>query len=282
MPTFESYDGTLIAYRVTGQGPELVCLPGGPGRAGVYLGDLGGLSDHRTLIIPDTRGSGESADATDEESYRCDRLVADVEALREHLGLEQFDLFGHSAAGALATLYAAAHPERLSHLILMTPMLNAVGVEPAETEWRAALAARSGEPWFAEAMAAVEKAEAGDESTEVRRGYQPFGYGRWDEAASAHSELGLSDRAKPVLEHYGSAGVFEPGRTRKELQRLTAPVLVYAGGLDTAPTPPVAAEGASCFPDATTVVQPGGGHFPWLDDPVFFIGAITRFLAAAS
>jgi pimeloyl-ACP methyl ester carboxylesterase len=33
MPSFASYDGTEIGYRVLGSGPPLVCLPGGPGRA---------------------------------------------------------------------------------------------------------------------------------------------------------------------------------------------------------------------------------------------------------
>jgi hypothetical protein len=34
------YDGTQIGYRSLGAGPPLVCLPGGPGRASEYLGDL--------------------------------------------------------------------------------------------------------------------------------------------------------------------------------------------------------------------------------------------------
>src|SRR5215472_7647315 len=121
MPSFASYDGTQVGYRVLGAGPPLVCLPGGPGRASEYFGDLGGLSRSRQLILPDTRGTGASADASDPLSYRCDRLVADVEALRVHLGLDRMDLLGHSAAGNLALLYAAAHPEHLAHLILLTP-----------------------------------------------------------------------------------------------------------------------------------------------------------------
>jgi len=62
-------------------------LPAGPGRTCEYLGDLGGLSRSRKLIMPDTQGTGESADASDPLSYRCDRLAGDVEALRAHLGL---------------------------------------------------------------------------------------------------------------------------------------------------------------------------------------------------
>jgi pimeloyl-ACP methyl ester carboxylesterase len=85
MDRFASHDGTEIAFRILGEGQPLICLPGGPGRAGEYLGDLGGLAGWRQLIEPDTRGTGASADA-DPDSYRCDRLVADVEALRAHLG----------------------------------------------------------------------------------------------------------------------------------------------------------------------------------------------------
>jgi pimeloyl-ACP methyl ester carboxylesterase len=65
--------------------------------------------------LPDTRGTGQSDDAGDPASYRCDRLAGDLEALRAHLGLDRMDLLGHSAAGNLAVLYAAAHPHRVAH-----------------------------------------------------------------------------------------------------------------------------------------------------------------------
>ena len=42
MAHFTSYDGAKLAFHRTGSGPPLVCLPGGPGRAPGYLGDLGG------------------------------------------------------------------------------------------------------------------------------------------------------------------------------------------------------------------------------------------------
>jgi hypothetical protein len=43
-------------------------MAGGPGRVGEYLGDLGGLHTRRRLIIPDTRGTGLSADPADADS----------------------------------------------------------------------------------------------------------------------------------------------------------------------------------------------------------------------
>jgi proline iminopeptidase len=279
MARFASYDGTHIGYCALGDGPPLVCLPGGPGRTREYFGDLGGLSGFRQLIMPDTRGTGESADASDPLSYRCDRLVGDVEALRVHLGLDRIDLLGHSAAGSLATLYAAAYPQRVAHLILLTPSLHAVGVGETEEQWRAALARRSQEPWYPAALAAVEKADAGDDSADTRRAYMPFFYGRWDDAAQAHADVGVSERSRPVRDGFFAEGAFNPPATREAVGRLAAPVLIYAGGLDTAPVPETAAAGASLFPNATVTVQPGAAHFPWLDDPAFFTAAITSFLS---
>jgi pimeloyl-ACP methyl ester carboxylesterase len=212
-------------------------------------------------------------------SYRCDRLVADVEALRAGLGLDRIDLLGHSAAGNLATLYAAACPERVAHLILLTPGLRAIGVEVTDEQWDAAFERRSGEPWYAEAAAAIEKANAGDQSIENRRGYVPMFYGRWDSAAQAHADVGISYRSRPVRDAFGAEGAFNPAATREALRRLEAPVLVYAGELDTSPTAETAATAARVFPNARVTLQPGAAHFPWLDDPAFFNAAITAFLS---
>ncbi|MEJ7707792.1 MAG: hypothetical protein WKF82_11330 [Nocardioidaceae bacterium] len=54
--------------------------------------------------------------------------------------------------------------------------------------------------------------------------------------------------------------------------------MLLAGELDVAAAPRVMAEYAGVFPDATLVTQPGGGHFPWLDDPTWFTTTIEAFL----
>ena len=278
MPQFASYDGTKIGYRVLGEGAPVVCLPGGPGRASVYFGDLGGLSKSRQLIMPDTRGTGESEDAADPSSYRCDRLVGDVEALRVHLGLDRVDLLGHSAAGNLAVSYAAACPERVARLILLTPALTALGIDEPDEAWRAALERRSDEAWYPDALAAIERAEAGDQTVENRRAYMPFFYGRWDDAAQAHVEVGISERARVVMANIQAEGAFSPPATREAIGRLAALVLLYGGELDTAPTPEILEEAARLFPKATVTVQPAAAHFPWIDDAHFFSAAINSFL----
>jgi pimeloyl-ACP methyl ester carboxylesterase len=279
MPSFASYDGTELSYRVTGDGPPLVCLPGGPGRAAEYLGDLGGLGRSRRLILLDPRGVGQSATPVDPATFRVDRLVGDVESLRLHLGLDPMDLLAHSAGANLATLYAAAYPEHLSRLILVTPGLAAVGVEGTEEELRAGLASRAAEPWYPDALAAMEKIIAGTRSLDAFRASRPFYYGRWDETAQAHATVGVSERHQAAREGFFAGAVVDPPATRAALQKLTAPVLLYAGDLDPLVPPKLVLEAAPLFNDATVVVQPGAAHFPWIDDPAAFTAAIGSFLS---
>ena len=279
MPRFASYDGTEIGYRLLGAGPPLVCLPGGPGRAAEYLGDLGGLGASRQLVLLDPRGVGLSADPADPASFRVDRLVNDVEALRAHLGLDQMDLLAHSAGAVLATLYAAASPQCLSALILVTPGLAAVGVEGADEQFRTALARRAAEPWYPAALAALEKIMAGSLSMEAFRASRPLFYGRWDEAAQAHATVGVSERHRAAREGYFAGATIDVPATRAALAKLTAPVLLYAGEADPMVTPAAVREAAPVFNDATVVVQTGAAHFPWIDDAAAFAAAVGSFLS---
>jgi proline iminopeptidase len=279
MPSFASYDGTEIAYRLLGGGPPLVCLPGGPGRAAGYLGDLGGLDRSRRLVLLDPRGVGLSADPADPATFRVDRLTGDVESLRGHLGLDRMDLLAHSAGAVLATLYAAAYPQHLSRLILVTPGLAAAGVEGTEEQFRAALARRAAEPWYPAALAALEKIMAGDLSMEAFRTSRPFFYGRWDQAAQAHATAGVSERHQAAREGFFAGAAIDPPATRAALTKLTAPVLLYAGDLDPMVTPAMVREAAPLFGDATVAVQPGAAHFPWVDDPAAFAAGVGPFLS---
>jgi pimeloyl-ACP methyl ester carboxylesterase len=278
VPAFASYDGTEIGYRVLGDGPPLVCLPGGPGRAAEYLGNLGGLDRSRQLILPDMRGVGLSADPADPATFGADRLVADVEALRDHLGLGQLDLLAHSAGCVLATFYAAAHPQRLSRLILVTPGLAAVGGADTEDRIRAALARRADELWYPTALPAMEQIMAGNLTPGAYQASRPFFYRHWDEQAQAHALAGISPRNQAARDGYFAGITLDPPATRAALAALTAPVLLYAGEWDALVTPATVREAADAFPAATVVVQPEAAHFPWLDDPAAFAAAITGFL----
>jgi pimeloyl-ACP methyl ester carboxylesterase len=278
MPTFTAPDGTELAYHLRGEGEPLVVLPGGPMRACAYLGDLGGLAAHRRLVLLDLRGTGDSAVPADPATYRCDRLVDDVEALRHHMGLADMDVLAHSAGGSLALLYAARYPERVRRLALVTAIPWALGMPATAEERRAAALLRKGEPWFAEALPALEAWLAG--TGDFTPALAPFSYGRWDAAAQEHDARADAEFNDEACDVYGSDGAYDPPATRSALARLAAPVLVLAGELDGGPCPGLARRTADVFPDAEVAVQPGAGHYPWLDDPQWFAGRVVEFLSA--
>ncbi|WP_351235971.1 alpha/beta hydrolase [Streptomyces sp. NPDC002133] len=278
MPTFSAHDGTELAYHVSGDGPPVVCLPGGPMQASAYLGDLGGLSAHRKLITLDLRGTGRSATPEDAASYRCDRLVDDVDALRKHLGLETMDVLAHSAGTNLAALYAGRHPERVGKLALITPSVMAVGITITADVRLEAAQLRRDEPWFPAAFAALEAIVAGKATADSFEAIAPFFYGRWDETARAHRAAEDRQKNKEAAAVFGAEGAFHPDATRSALARLAAPALVLAGEVDLNSPPRATADFAELFPHAESVVQPGAGHFPWLDDADRFVATTTAFL----
>lgn len=282
MPTFRAPDGTRLAYRIVGEGDPLICLPGGPMQASAYLGDLGGLpaAAGRSLVLLDLRGTGESETPADPSSYRVDRQVDDLEALRAHLGLERIDVLAHSAAGDLTLLYAGRYPQRIRSLVLVAARARAAKIESPLEEQREALALRSGEPWYDEAVPAFERAMAGDATDDDRRFLDRLTYGRWDAAAQAHAASGEDGDNEEAAHAYPGPGAFDDAdAVREVLARLDAPVLVLAGELDPSPRPNKAAEIAALFPRGEFVVQPAAAHVPWLDDPKFFVRTIGEFLS---
>ncbi|MFC8828459.1 alpha/beta fold hydrolase [Streptomyces sp. NPDC057137] len=279
MPTYSAPDDTRLAYHVFGEGPPLICLPGGPMQSSDYLGELGGLSAHRQLIMLDPRGTGGSAVPGDPASYRCDRLVEDIDALRGHLGLDRMDLLGHSSGVNLAALYVARHPERVGRLALITPSVWAVGIPiPGEVR-RKTVRARHAEPWFPAAYAALEAITEGRATADTWQAITPFSYGRWDEEAQAFESAGEAQRNDEAAGVFAGEGAFDPDATRAALGRFEGPVLLLAGEVDPGAPPVTVTEFAGLFPNAELVVQPGAGHFPWRDDPDRFVAATAEFLA---
>src|SRR5207249_8033374 len=91
-------EGGRVRYRILGEGERtLVLLHGGPGGGSLYLRPLARLAGpDRRVVLYDQLGCGESDRPDDPSLWRADRFVGELETLRAHLGLEAFDLYGHS------------------------------------------------------------------------------------------------------------------------------------------------------------------------------------------
>jgi proline-specific peptidase len=111
--------GYQIWYRRAGHGGiPLLTLHGGPGCGHDYLEPLERLATDRSVIFYDQLGCGKSDQPDDRSLWRIERFVAEVDAVRQVLGLDQIHLLGHSWGGWLAIEYMLSHPQGVASLIL--------------------------------------------------------------------------------------------------------------------------------------------------------------------
>ena len=113
------------------RGRPVVYLHGGPG-AGMEssIRRLHGPLAYR-LVMFDQRGCGRSTPAGELRDNTTQHLVADIERLREHLGIDRWIVSGGSWGSTLALAYAQAHPQRCQALVLRGIWLGSV----REMQW---------------------------------------------------------------------------------------------------------------------------------------------------
>lgn len=108
--------GGPVYYRQTGKGPPLILLHGWGGSSRNWQSTLQYLVDIRTIYAPDLPGYGESPPLAD--AATAERLAEIVIEFADTLGLESFDLNGHSFGAAIAAYIAAHWPARVRRLVL--------------------------------------------------------------------------------------------------------------------------------------------------------------------
>ena len=126
-------DGHRLYYEQSGNpsGQPVLFLHGGPG--------AGSSPDHRRffdpahyrIVIHDQRGAGRSTPVGELRANSTGHLIADIERLRETLGIAAWLVFGGSWGSTLALAYAQEHPAAVKALILRGIFLG----RPAEIEW---------------------------------------------------------------------------------------------------------------------------------------------------
>ncbi|MFS8099282.1 alpha/beta hydrolase [Lentzea alba] len=263
-----------LAHDEVGSGAPLLVVPGGPLLAPSYLGDLGAIPARMHLLH--LRGTGRSGPA-DLSELRFDLHVDDVEAYRAHAGFESVDVLAHSAGAAIAVRYALRYPARVRRLVLVTPSLRSLGFAPDLAQLRATAESRAHEDWFPAVKDSLEAVLGGSTASDDWAAVTPFFYSRWDDVAREHARAADAIRLPGAAAAYYAAGA--PVASAAELAGLDMPVLLLAGEADALPSPAAAEEAARLFPQASVVVQPEAGHYPWLDDPEFFRNAVAGFLA---
>jgi len=127
-PEIEPFDTGMLAvddrhtlyYEQCGnpRGKPVVMLHGGPGGGcNAKMRRFHDPAKYR-IVLFDQRGSGRSTPHADLVDNTTWDLVADIETLRERLGIERWQVFGGSWGSTLALAYAQAHPLRVTELVL--------------------------------------------------------------------------------------------------------------------------------------------------------------------
>jgi len=131
-------DGNSIYWDVCGNltGKSALVVHGGPG-SGAWAGNRRLFDpEHYRVVLFDQRGCGRSrphasAPATDMGANTTHHLIADMERLRGHLGIDRWLLYGGSWGSTLILAYAERYPERVSEIVLAGVTMT----RPSETEW---------------------------------------------------------------------------------------------------------------------------------------------------
>src|SRR6478672_2331228 len=256
---------------VTGDGPPVLALHGGPGLGYEYMDDVvAQVAAHYRVATFQQRGLSPSV--LDGE-FTIAEAVADIAAVLDELGWDTAYLLGHSWGGHLAFHAAAAIPERLAGVLAVDP-LGAVG-DGGSAAFGAELMARvaDGSRPRMEELAALEETVplSLDENLAQLRLLWP----------SYFADPATAPEMPPIRmtlgSHQGLWGeIIERGPALEAaLPSVVVPVGVLAGELSPMPTT-ASTDTADRIPGAWSYVVPGAGHFVWLESPGAVLAGMDR------
>ncbi len=118
--------GGTVWYRSVGEGDlaPLLVVHGGPGFTHNYLTPLEDLADERRVVFWDQLGCGRSERPSDTSLWTMQRSLAEVDAVREQLGLERHHLFGNSWGGMLVQQYVLDRRPDLVSLVVSNSLAS--------------------------------------------------------------------------------------------------------------------------------------------------------------
>ena len=268
--------GGKLYYEVIGGGNEtpLLLVNGGPGFDHTYLHTSpawDALAKNRRVVFYDQRGNGHSAPLKPGQSCTLADQIDDLEALRAHLGFEKVDMLGSSWGGFLSMAYAARHPERISHLILVDSaapkwsdtifLFDQVFPETTEREAAGAFAREFGDKAADDALI-HEYLSMIFYSPEKREAFlAQIGPGAYNKEVN---QKVTADLARFDL--------------NPEIRKFRFPALVITGRYDMNVAPLVAYRIHKNIPGSRFVAFERSSHLPFTEEPEAFIRTLEEFL----
>jgi proline iminopeptidase len=281
-PVNESYvqttDSALLHYRSVGEAGPAVLVLG----AAWFSPDLDRLARGRRLYYYDLRNRGRSGRAG---SVRMEKDLEDLQTVLDWLELERVTLVGWDYAAALASLYAAEHPERIESLVLISPL------PPRKFPYWNIYDRIYGERVDSAAFQRLRELQRNDarrlDPDAWARAYKETVLSGWVVDMRSLSGMKAAPLVAPNLDpeplhRQYKALLAAQGEWdwREQIARVACPTLVVTGAED--PVPPQSnAEWVETLPQGRAEVLPSTGRMPWLEQPKGFFDAVEAFLPAA-
>jgi proline iminopeptidase len=301
--------GNLVYWEARGNpnGRPALIVHGGPGSGKPRGAHKGFDPDVFQTVLFDQRGCGDSqphaADpATDMTHNTTEDLLADMESLREHLGIDRWLLYGGSWASTLILAYAERHPGRVIGIILVGVTMT----RPREIEWlyhglRLLLPIewerfRAGVPAEDRDGNLVEAYQRLMENPDIAvREQAAHDWCAWEDAVIVHENLGNPGQysAKPraaklafvrICTHYFAHGAWlDDAQLLRDVHRLKGiPGVLIHGRLDLSGPLLTAWELAQAWPDAELRIIDDSGHTGSPTMRTAILDAIAKFDPAVS
>jgi proline iminopeptidase len=275
-------DGVRLFFRRLGSGQQQVVIPNG-----LYLcDDFQPLIARRTFIYYDVRNRGRSGGVSDtsrlQRGIRND--VDDLEAVRQHFGIDRLTVIGHSYMGLMVILYALAHPAHLERVVQVGPMVPKPG-----TQYPAHLTGADATLREVFARLAQLQRERGTEDA------QEFCRKVWsvlrllyvvDPANAFRIDWGRCEleNERNFMKYWSESllpSIQSLRLGREELEKVKTPVLTIHGRRDRSAPYGGGREWAFLLPNARLVTVEDAGHAPWIEAPERVLGSIEAFLGGA-
>lgn len=116
LPTGVSLD---VAVAGDPAAPAMIFLHGFPESHRTWRHQLAAFAPNHFVVAPDQRGYARSDKPEGVDAYTPDRIVGDLIALADTLGIDRFTLVGHDWGGAIAWMAALRHPDRVQRLVIL-------------------------------------------------------------------------------------------------------------------------------------------------------------------
>ncbi|MBV9883014.1 MAG: alpha/beta hydrolase [Sphingomonadaceae bacterium] len=283
---------TGVTLHVQQGGPEdgepILLLHGFPESHRTWRDVAPRLARDFRVVAPDQRGFGASDKPEGVEAYRTDRIVEDLLALADALGLGRFTLVGHDWGGAVAWLAALRHPDRLHRLVIVNaphPLIFQKSLIEDSAQRAASqyinafrnplmekgIEAMGLETFFSKTFAS--HADVSLLSDEERQHYLDD----WGRPGALTAMLNWY-RASDILVPQPGEEAQAPAWTKAPFPPVTVPTLVLWAMRDTALLPVQLGGLYDVVDDLRLVTIPEAGHFvPW-EQPQTIAAAIRDFM----